>query len=119
MKSIKSVLLASLVLAAGAAMADTSVVNMDNVNQTQSGTRNKQNLELGTVNGGLFSGGTARVSATNITQSQTGTGNTQDLVLGKIDKDVGTHSTQVTANRVSQIQSGTNNTQRMKVGVIE
>ena len=119
MKSFKTVLAAALVLVAGAALADTSVVNMENINQNQSGSRNKQTLELGTVNGGFISGGTARVNATNITQSQTGTANEQEMTLGKIDKDVGNHFTQVTANRVSQIQSGNDNKQKMKVGVIE
>lgn len=119
MKSFKTVLAAALVLVAGAALADTSVVNMDSVNQNQSGSRNKQTLELGTVNGGIISGGTARVNVRNITQSQSGSNNTQEMTLGKIDKDVGNHLTQVTASRVSQTQSGSNNQQKMKVGVVE
>lgn len=119
MKSFKSVLFVASLLAAGAAMADSSIVNMDSVSQSQSGTRNTQKLELGTVDGGVLSGGTARVTARNLRQSQTGTGNTQEMILGKINKDVKQHSTTVTANSVSQTQSGTNNTQRIKVGVIE
>lgn len=119
MHAFKTLLAAAALIAAGAAFADSSVVNMDNIRQNQSGTRNKQSLELGTVNGGLFSGGTARVTASNISQSQSGTGNTQEAVLGKIDKDVGNHSVTVTARNVSQVQSGTNNAQKMKVGVVE
>jgi hypothetical protein len=119
MKSFKTALFAAIALAAGAAMADTSVVNMDSVSQSQSGSRNTQKLELGTVDGGLFSGGTARVTARNIRQTQSGTGNTQEMILGKIDKDVKQHSTTVTATNVSQLQSGNSNTQRIKVGVIE
>ena len=120
MKVIKSlVLVAASVLAAGAALADTSVVNMDNINQSQTGNRNTQDLEMGTVNGSAISGGNARVTATNITQSQSGNGNEQSMVLGKIDKDFGNHTTIVTANRVSQFQSGNSNKQHLKVGVIE
>jgi hypothetical protein len=119
MHSFKTALFAALALAAGAAMADTSVVNMDNISQSQSGSRNKQSLELATVDGGAISGGTARTTATNITQSQGGNNNTQEMVLGKIDKDFGHHSTTVTANRVSQFQTGDHNTQRVKAGVIE
>ena len=87
MKSFKHVLFAAIALAAGAAMADTSVVNMDSVSQSQSGSRNTQKLELGTVDGGVLSGGTARVTARNIRQTQSGTSNTQEMILGKIDKD--------------------------------
>ena len=98
MKSFKHVLFAAIALAAGAAMADTSVVNMDSVSQSQSGSRNTQKLELGTVDGGVLSGGTARVTARNIRQTQSGTSNTQEMILGKIDKDVKQHSTTVVAN---------------------
>ena len=119
MKSFKSVLVLASFLAAGAALADSSVVNMDGVSQSQSGSRNTQKLELGTVNGGVLSGGTARVTASNIRQTQSGTSNTQEMILGKIDKDVKQHSTTVTARNVSQLQSGTSNKQSIKVGVIE
>jgi hypothetical protein len=120
MHTLKSALVIASLLAAGAAMADTSVVNMDNVRQNQSGSRNTQKLELGTVDGGVLSGGTARVNVKNISQSQSGTSNTQEMIMGKIDKDVKQHTTTVTASNVSQVQSGgSNNTQRIKVGVIE
>ena len=56
MKSFKTALFAALVVASDAAMADTSVVNMDNISQSQSGSRNKQSLELATVDGGAISG---------------------------------------------------------------
>ena len=119
MKSFKSVLFIASLLAAGAALADSSVVNMDGVSQTQSGVHNTQKLELGTVDGGVLSGGTARVTARNIRQTQSGTGNTQEMILGKIDKDVKQHSTTVNAANVSQLQSGSSNKQSIKVGVIE
>jgi hypothetical protein len=119
MKALKTLTIVASLFAASAAMADSSVVNMENINQSQGGSRNSQLMELGTVDGGIISGGTARVRATNITQSQTGNDNRQEMVLGKINKDFGNHTTTVTANRVSQFQSGSNNTQRMKVGVVE
>lgn len=119
MKAIKSLLVLASLAAAGAAFADSAVVNLNNASQSQSGTRNKQELEVGVVDGGLFSGGNVRVTANGIRQTQTGTRNQQSMILGKIDKDVGNHSSTVTATNVSQTQSGTRNEQRMKVGVIE
>lgn len=120
MNVIKSLALVASLFAAGAAMADSSVVNMDQIRQTQNGgSRNTQTMELGTVDAGIASSGTARVTARNVSQTQSGTGNTQTMVLGKIDKDVKSHSTTVVATNVSQLQSGNGNTQRLKVGVIE
>ena len=119
MKSFKSLVLIASLAAAGAAFADSAVVNLNNASQAQSGSRNKQDMQVGVVDGGLFSGGAVRVTANNIRQTQSGTRNTQSMILGKIDKDVGNHTSIVTATNVSQTQSGSRNEQRMKVGVIE
>ena len=125
MKSFKSLVLIASLAAAGAAFADSSVVNLNTARQTQngSGDRNVQSMELGTVDGGAFSGGRANVTATNLRQSQSGSGsrNVQSMILGKIDKDEGSHRTTVVAENVTQTQSGggDRNRQTIKVGVIE
>lgn len=120
MKAIKSLAFVATLFAAGTALAASSVVNMDTVNQSQSGSRNTQDLEVGTAASSLFSGGTARATVSNIRQSQSGSGNTQSMVLGKAGASLFSGSTStVTARNVAQSQSGNNNTQRMKVGVAE
>jgi hypothetical protein len=119
MKAIKTLLCIASLAAAGTAFADSAVVNLNNASQSQSGSRNKQLMELGTVDGGAFSGGTARVTASNLRQTQSGSRNTQKMILGKIDKDFGNHSTNVVARNVSQSQSGSRNEQTIKVGVVE
>ncbi len=119
MKSFKTLLAIAALATTGAAFADSAVVNLNNANQTQSGSRNKQELEVGVVDGGAISGGNVRVTANNIRQTQSGSRNTQSMILGKIDKTFGNHSSTVVANNVSQTQSGSRNEQKMKVGVIE
>jgi len=120
MKAIKSLAIVASLFAAGAAMAASSVVNMDNVNQSQSGTRNNQELEIGTAASSLFTGGTARATVSNIRQTQSGTGNTQTMVLGKAGASLFSgHTSTITARNVSQTQSGTGNVQRLKAGVAE
>jgi hypothetical protein len=120
MKAIKSLALVASLFAAGGALAASSVVNMDNVNQSQGGARNTQELEIGTAASSLFSGGTARATVSNIRQTQTGTGNTQTMVLGKAGAGLFSgHTSTITARNVSQTQSGNGNVQRLKAGVAE
>jgi hypothetical protein len=120
MKAIKSLAIVASLFAAGSALAASSVVNMDNVSQGQSGAGNTQDLEVGTAKSSLFTGGTARANVSNIRQSQSGTGNTQSMVLGRAGASLFTgHTSTVNARNVVQTQSGAFNTQRMKVGVAE
>lgn len=120
MKSLKTVLLAASLMAAGAAFADTAQVNVDNLGQTQSGSRNRQKLEVGVVDMDTPLGTSrAFVNASNIRQSQSGSRNTQEMAIGKIDKTLGSHTVQVTARNVVQAQSGSRNEQKLKIGVVE
>jgi hypothetical protein len=120
MKAIAiAALLATLGLSAGAAFADTSTVNVNGLTQDQSGSRNKQNLEMGVVDMSAFGNGKATVNATNIRQTQSGSRNSQSMVIGKIDKTFGSHTVNVTANNVNQTQSGSRNDQKLKIGSVE
>jgi hypothetical protein len=120
MKAIKSLAIVASLFAAGSALAASSVVNMDTVNQSQGGNRNTQELEVGTAASSLFTGGTARATVSNIRQSQTGNNNSQSMILGKAGASLFTgHTSSVVVRNVGQVQSGTGNTQRMKVGVAE
>jgi hypothetical protein len=117
---LKTILFAASLAAAGAAFADQSQVTVDNLNQSQTGSRNKQSLEMGVVDMDTPLG-TSRtiVNARDIRQTQSGSRNTQSMVIGKVDKNLGSHTVQVNARNVVQSQSGSRNEQKLKIGVIE
>lgn len=121
MKSFaKALLIATLGLtAAGTALADSATISGNTASQNQSGSRNRQDMEVGVVDLSAFGSGTARVSGNTFRQTQSGTDNRQSMLVGKIDKNFGTHQVVVTGNNFSQAQSGSRNVQRMKIGVVE
>lgn len=117
---LKTILFAASLAAAGAAFADQTNVTVDNLNQNQSGSRNKQSLEMGVVDMDTPLGTSrAFVNARDIRQTQTGSRNTQSMQIGKVDKTLGSHLTQVNARNIVQAQSGSRNEQKLKIGVIE
>jgi hypothetical protein len=111
--------IAALGLAAGSAFADTANLQGNTVIQGQTGSQNRQELEVGVVDAGLFSSGNVTLFNNTISQQQSGSGNVQSAKIGVIDKDVGWHNVFMANNRVSQSQSGTGNRQSLKMGVIE
>lgn len=118
--ALKSLLVAASLIATGAAFADSASVNVDRLNQSQSGSRNKQNLELGIVDMDTPLGTSrANVNVRDIRQSQSGSRNTQSMVIGKVDKNLGSHNVNVTARNVTQSQGGSRNEQKLKIGVVE
>jgi hypothetical protein len=101
MKSLKTVLIAASLLATGAAFADTAQVNVDNLGQTQSGSRNKQKLEIGVVDMDTPLGTSrAIVNARDIRQTQSGSRNTQEMAIGKSE-------TRRTSSRICAVPAGT------------
>lgn len=117
----KAALVAALgFAAAGSALADSSQVNVNGLSQSQTGSRNRQALELGVVDMNTpFGTSRAVVNATNIRQSQSGSRNSQLMQIGKIDKNVGSHFVNVTARNITQTQGGSRNDQKLKIGVVE
>ncbi|GEM_PF-2575466 len=120
MKSFKTLVFVASLLAAGVAAADSASVTVDNLNQSQSGARNKQKMELGVVDMNTPLGTSrATVNVRDIRQSQTGTDGNQEMTIGKIDKTLGSHTVNVTARNVVQSQGGSRNDQKLKIGVVE
>lgn len=120
MKTLTKVLLLGLGMATfGGAYADSSRATVNNLNQSQSGTRNNQVLDIGIVDKQFGGTSRANVNASNIRQTQRGTRNRQTMKLGIIDKNLGSHQVRVTARNVTQSQSGTRNRQSLRVGVVE
>ena len=120
MKSFKTLVFVASLLAAGVASADNASVTVDNLNQSQIGSRNKQAMELGVVDMNTPLGTSrATVNVRDIRQAQSGSRNTQEMTIGKIDKTLGSHTVNVTARNVAQAQTGSRNEQKLKIGVVE
>lgn len=84
MKAIKSLLALASLAAAGAAFADSAVVNLNSASQTQSGTRNQQSMILGKIDKD-FGSHSSTVTANNVFQTQSGTRNEQRMKVGVIE----------------------------------
>jgi hypothetical protein len=70
---------------AGAFAASESDVNVDGARQTQSGSRNKQQMDVGNAKAGLFQGAKSHVVAKNVSQTQSGSRNNQGMNLGNAE----------------------------------
>ena len=84
MKSFKSLVLIASLAAAGAAFADSAVVNLSNASQTQSGSRNSQSMVLGKIDKD-FGNHSSTVVANNVSQTQSGSRNDQKMKVGVIE----------------------------------
>ena len=119
MKFAPLVTAVAFTLLAGAAVADQrTTVNANGVFQSQTGQRNEQFMNLGSINSNNNRVST-NVNATDVRQTQTGRLNDQLMQIGSVNTSTSRPiHTDVTVRDVTQQQSGNRNYQRMRIGVV-